>query len=152
MPWKFVPRPFAETDEALKNPARYRTQWMIVRNVVMAKKGMSRRKLKDEMSLVFAHAGHAVFPFRNGGRYLLPDIDDVFGKDPDMRSLSHYLEADDSGLHPRRMSRKPERLRVINLYLKLKYPRFIRHLERRPSVDGPEPRRPLFPGSGRSRS
>ena len=131
MSYPFKRPPYAETDAVLTSSPTYPVQWMIVRNVVMADPEMSRRKLLDDMSLVFFNAGFSRFPFRDGTYYDLPDIiDEVFGNDCDMRAFSYYLQSDESGKHPRRMSRKPERLRVLNLYLKLKYPRFIPQLER----------------------
>ena len=103
---------------------------MIYRNVVMTDPDMSRRKLLDAISIAFARAGDCAFRFRGGRPYAVPDIDAVFGNDCDMRWLSHYLEGDGSGDYPKRMSRKPERLRLLHLYLKLRYPRFIPHLDR----------------------
>ena len=126
---KHTKPPFVERDQDLLSSPLYRIQWMITRNLPMREPKMSRRKLLDEMSKVFSDAGFEVFPYRNGGYYELPDIDDVFGNDDEMRSFSHYLEADESGFCPRRMSRKPERLKLLNLYLKLRYPRLTRYLE-----------------------
>ncbi|MEW8626261.1 MAG: hypothetical protein AB2551_10955 [Candidatus Thiodiazotropha sp.] len=121
---------YVPTDAELLDPPKYRVQWMIARNVVMAAPEMSRRKLLDDMSIIFARNGDKVFRYRNGMPYVLPDIDEIFANDPDMRSLSHYLESDESDYNPRRISRKPERLRIFNLYIKLKHPRFIKHLEK----------------------
>lgn len=122
--------PFAETNDWLLNRSNYCRMWMIFANVVMKEPDMSSRVLPDDMSIVFARVGFATFPFRDGGIYKLPDdIDFVLaGNDPEFRSLRHYLEFTHDG-EPKRVSRKPERLRLLNLYAKLKYPRFIRHLE-----------------------
>lgn len=122
--------PFAESDAWLLYPPNYCRMWMIFVNVIMKEPDMSSRTLPDDMSIIFARAGFATFPFRDGSIYILPeDIDYVLaGNDPEFRSLRHYLESTPDG-GPNRFSRKPQRLRLLNLYAKLKCPRFVRHLE-----------------------
>lgn len=91
---------------------------------------MSRRKVLDEISIAFANCQHLNIRHSNGMPYETPYIDDIFSHDDEMRWLSYYLESNKSGSCPRRVSRKPERLRVLNLFIKIRYPRFIHHLEK----------------------
>lgn len=125
--------PFAESNAWLLDRPNYIRMWMIFHNVVMQEPGMSSRKLPEEMTITFARAGIEYFPFRDNGYFWLPDdLDYVLAaNDPDFRSLRHYLEcAPGADAAPRRLSRRPDRLRVLNLYLKLRYgDRFLRHLE-----------------------
>lgn len=108
----------------LRSDVLYFRQWIICRNIPI-----SRRDWPDEMSLAFVRCYDTVFQFKNGVIYELPYIDDIFTDAEDMRWWSLYLESDDSGLTPQRMSTKIERLRLINLFLKVRYPRLGKHLE-----------------------
>ena len=120
------------TDAELKNEHKYRQQWIVLRNVMTKNPAekISRRKLLDEMSLAFANHYHLYdIQHINGATFELPlCLDEVFGNDADMRWLSDYLAHDNSGLSPRRMSKKIMRLRIIYLFLKIKFPRASRRL------------------------
>lgn len=111
-----------EDAATLRSPSLYWNQWMIARN---ARDIGSRRMWLDEMSLEFAnHSGRSLC-FRDGQMYQLPDLDQAFGDDEDMRWLSLYIACDSSNLMPRHFSNKIERLRLINLFLKLRYPQCV---------------------------
>ena len=115
---------FVENDPQLK--ACYQNQWFITRNV---RDIGSRRAWLDEMSLTFLDCPEFGFAYRDGTVYQLPDLDAVFGDDEDMRWLSLYIECDGSNLYPRRISHRVERLRILNLFLKLRYPKLRPLLE-----------------------
>ncbi len=110
---------FVESDDALRAPKLYWSQWMVSKNL---RDIASRRTFPTEMSIAFANCTGVVFLYRNGTPYDIPDIDEVFGDDDDFRWLSTYLACDGSGVFPRHISTKKERLRLINLFLKLRYP------------------------------
>lgn len=113
---------YVEDAATLRSPSLYWNQWMIARN---ARDIGSRRMWLDEMSLEFANHGGRSLCFRDGQMYQLPDLDEAFGDDEDMRWLSLYIACDGSNLMPRHFSNKIERLRLINLFLKFRYPQCI---------------------------
>lgn len=112
--------------EEVLTPVTYRRTWIIWRNVIMPH--TSSRKVLDDMSVTFANCRDVELQNYDGTPYELPDLDEVFGNDCEMRSFRHFLEADSSGWRPRRISRKPERLRVLIAYIKVKHPRFSKYL------------------------
>ncbi|MES2662123.1 MAG: hypothetical protein V4629_02350 [Pseudomonadota bacterium] len=89
------------------------------------KKNVSRRKLLDLLSIVFSKGRK--FINANESIYELPDLDEAFGNDPDMRSVSHYIEADKTGFFPKRISRKVERLRILTLFVEIEFPHVAKH-------------------------
>ncbi len=115
---------YIESDVTLK--LIYWQQWMITRNV---RDIGSRRDWLDEMSLTFLDCPEFGVEYRDGTAYELPDLDEAFGDDEDMRWLSLYNECDGTNIYPRRQSNKLERLRLINLFLKLRYPKLRPFLE-----------------------
>ncbi len=123
--------PYAETDEYLLDPLNYQRLWMVISNVIMAEADMSRYTMPDDMSLVFCRTGFVSFPFRMGELFALPDIDPIIlDKKDSTRWFSHYLEAFESRNIPRRVSRRPDRLRLLSLWAKCRHPRLIPALER----------------------
>lgn len=99
----------------------YRRLWLAVRNV-----DIPRRDWLDELADTFRdYNGVILTP--NGQRYTLPFIDDVFGDDTDMRWLGYYLTADATGLYPRVRTRKIERLQILDLYFRIKWPEIAKH-------------------------
>lgn len=113
-----------EYSKNLLDERLYFIQWMIARNL---RDIPSRRAWLDEMSLEFANKGDIDFRYKDGSPYILPDLDYAFGEDDDMRWLSSYISCDGSNVSPRHKSNKIERLRIINIFLKLRYPQ-CRHL------------------------
>ena len=109
----------AEFDDVLRDKSLYVSQWLIARNV---RDIGSRRDWPTQMSLVFVRHRHVGLCYRDGSPYELPDIDEVFGDSPDFKWFSDYLLCDGSNVYPRHVSTKTERLRLINLFLKLRYP------------------------------
>ena len=99
----------------------YRRLWLAVRNVDIA-----RRDWLDELADTFRdYPGVILTPC--GQYYDLPFIDDIFGDDIDMRWLGYYLCADDSGSGPRVRTRQTERLQILDLYFRIKWPEIARH-------------------------
>lgn len=85
--------------------------------------GLSRRKFADELALViYGFEGDIVSA--NGSRFEINDtlIDDVFGDDQDFRWISDFLKW---AAHPPRQRPQENilpRLRVIDLYFRIKHP------------------------------
>lgn len=109
------------TRAELKNEHYYRRLWLAARNI-----SLSRRRWLDELAAcVYDFRGSIIHP--SGDPYIIPDIDTLFGNDPDMRWLSYFLGTDTSGFSPRAMSRKFERVQFIDLYFKIKHPNIAAH-------------------------
>ncbi len=60
--------------------------------------------------------------YAEGVPYQIPLVDHVFGECCDMRWMSDYLKADPSKTKPLSRSRKFERLRLLDLYVRLYQP------------------------------
>jgi hypothetical protein len=81
----------------------------------------SRRKLIDEMSdVLYGFEGKLVWP--DGSAYDLPDIDDAFGGDGSFRWLSDFIRFAERPPHQIPQRRIIERLRLIDLYFRIKHP------------------------------
>lgn len=81
----------------------------------------SRRKLIDEISdVLYGFEGKFVWP--EGTPFELPEIDDAFGGDGSFRWLSDLIRLAEASprQHPQR--RVLERLRLIDLYFRIKHP------------------------------
>lgn len=106
--------------EELYKESYYRRLWTVARNIKL-----SRREWLDEISLaIFKFQGQILYP--NGTPYEVPDLDEAFGDDPDARWLSYYFKADQTGFEPRAFSRKYLRVQLIDLYVKIKYPKMAK--------------------------
>jgi hypothetical protein len=57
-----------------------------------------------------------------GNPFTIPDIDEAFGDDPDMRWMSYYLKDDGTGTEPLHHVRSINRLQLIHLYLEIEHP------------------------------
>lgn len=102
--------------DVLRSPIYYRSLWLAVRNI-----DIPRRDWLEELANTFRDfEGDIQHP--NTAPYHLPLIDDVFGDDLDMRWMGYYLRADKSGEFPQSKSRKIERLQILDLYFRIKYP------------------------------
>ena len=117
------------TEDELFDPVIYRRLWMIYRNVIMCR--ISRRNLLDVISLAFIHSPTIYLCYRDGTPFRFDDVDEIFGDDPDMRWISVFLEANSCYSGPKRHSRMRMRLIILFLFVKIKYPRFTRYLEKR---------------------
>ena len=112
----FTDKPFIfiESDEVLLSDNHYYNLWRLLNDLIDLP---PRREMPNDMTLAFMeHYGRLYM--RNGEPYELPDVDDIF-PDAHWRWFSYYLEATEDGLLPRRKSRKVERLRLLNLWLKI---------------------------------
>jgi len=111
---------FVTEAEKFKNPHRKKHLWMATRNMKI-----SRRTWPDEIAdTIYNFDGDIMVG--NGMRWPIPDVDKVLG---DSRWFSYYFEEDDEG-EPRREVRLIERLRLIDLYFKIKYPLIARHFDK----------------------
>jgi len=70
----------------------------------------------DALTMLYDYDGRLYFS--NGKPYRHEEITDIFD-DHDNRWMGLFLEADASGVRPKRFSRKLERLRLIELYTRL---------------------------------
>ncbi|WP_158657796.1 hypothetical protein [Agarilytica rhodophyticola] len=112
---------YIATREELSCHCYYLRLWMAVKNI-----NISRRLWLDELADTFRDfPGHVLQ--RNGHPFIIPCLDDVFGNDPDLRWLGYYLREDKTGIHPNSISRKMERLRLLDLYFRIKHPLIARH-------------------------
>ena len=112
------------TRQELQNKHYYNRLWITSRNLKIG-----RRKWLDEISLAFFRYQGTILN-SNGTAFVIPDIDTVFGDDPDMRWLSYYFKADETDKTPRTVSRKFQRVQLIDLYIRIKYPKFAHHIAR----------------------
>lgn len=99
----------------------YRRLWLATRNVNVA-----RRDWLDELADTFRDFPGDIVT-ASGHPYDLPFVDDVFGDDTEMRWMGYYLKSDDSGLFPKTKCRKLERLQLLDLYFRIKYPKIAQH-------------------------
>lgn len=107
------------SDAQLLNPHYRRRLWIALRN-----EGISRRKWPDALAAaIYDFDGAILNP--NGTRWNIPDIDDVMG---DPRWLSALLE--ECNGEPCRDTCKIERLRILDLYFRIKHPNIQRHFGR----------------------
>lgn len=106
------------TKSELLNEHYYRRLWLAARNM-----SIPRRGWLDEIADCFCRFRGTII-YRSGESYQIPFVDDVFGTEnnPDMRWMSYYLRADKSETTPFTISRKIERLRLIDLYFRIEYP------------------------------
>ena len=115
---------YVATTEELRNEHYYRRLWMAVRNI-----SIPRRAWLDELSNTFRDfQGNAIH--RSGLPYALPLVDEVFGDDYDMRWLGYYLQPDSNDNYPKSQSRKMERLRLLDLYFRIRHPEISYHFGR----------------------
>lgn len=114
------------TKEELLNEHYYRRLWLASRNM-----SIPRRGWLDEIADCFCRfRGRIVH--RSGEPYQIPFVDDVFGTEnnTDMRWMSYYLRADESETIPFTVSRKIERLRLIDLYFRIEHEKIAKHFGR----------------------
>ncbi|MER2511212.1 MAG: hypothetical protein ABTQ25_02115 [Nitrosomonas ureae] len=104
----------------LTNPHYSRRLWLAARNM-----HISRRKWPDVIAdAIYNFKGEIMIG--NGMCWPLPYMEDVYGNDS--RWFSYYLEAIDG--EPRRTVRLIERLRLIDIYFRIKYPHIAQHFGR----------------------
>ena len=113
----------ATKTELLSEPY-YRRLRIAARNIAI-----SRRAWLDEIVACFRDY-EGLLQYLSGQPYPIPFVDDVFGDDPDVRWMSDYLATDESGLSPRTIARKMERVQLIDLYFRIGHPLIARHFGR----------------------
>lgn len=111
---------FVATAEQLSTPSYYRRLWLSVRNL-----NICRLHWMDVIADTLRdYDGVICYP--NGAPYEIPDIDEVFGNDPNMRWFGYYVESDVTGRLPATKARKVDRLRLLDLYFKIQFPELAR--------------------------
>lgn len=116
-------RVFLVTDEEL-DTHYYLRLWLAGRNVSCSRRGWLNEiadALRDYDGTIWAADGEA---------FEIPLVDDVFGNDADMRWMSDYLRPCESGDGPLRISARPMRVKLIDLYFRIKHPNIARHFKR----------------------
>lgn len=112
---------FLVTPEELNDQHYRRRLWMAARNIKI-----SRRSWLDELTDTFRDFDGTIL-YRSNVPYKMPDIDEVFGHDPSMRWLGYVLTPTASNEAPFMRTRKVERLRVLDLYFRIKHPQIARN-------------------------
>ena len=102
----------------------YKRLWLAVRNL-----NIPRRNWLDELADTFRDFDGQILT-ANNRIYELPLIDELFGDDFEMRWMGYYMRADITGNYPRSKSRKIERLQILDLYFRIKYPNIAQHFSR----------------------
>jgi len=101
----------------LNDPVYQKRLWIAARNMLI-----SRRRWADAIAdALYNFNGIILLP--SGLRWPIPDVDKVLG---DPRWFSYYFEANEIG-EPRRGVLMLERLRLIDLFFKIKYPDIAKH-------------------------
>ena len=104
------------TDAELKLDEYYCDVWRATKNIEI-----SRREWLDLLADCFcAFSGDIRWP--SGDTYEIPMIDETFGDDPDCRWFSYFLKAGEDENLPLSKSRMFERIRLIDLFFKIRYP------------------------------
>ena len=109
------------TDAEIRNEHYYRRLWLAVKNLKI-----SRRQWLDELADCFC-AFNGEVRYLSGECFQIPDLDEAFGDDCDMRWLSQYMASTSEGNSPKSKSRKLERLRLLDLYFRIRHPNIARH-------------------------
>lgn len=115
---------YVATQDELLSQSYYSRLWIAIKNIKRP-----RRSWLDELANTFRDFNGRIV-FRNGQPFMIPCLDAAFGNDPDLRWLGYYLRPDKSGRHPKTVSRKLARLRLLDLYCRIKYPLIARHFGR----------------------
>lgn len=87
----------------------------------VARQCIARRQWLDELADTFRDYEGAILVNRNT-LYDLPDLDDAFDDDIEMRWLSEFIRPAPDGKPVRLQSRVIERVRIIDLYFRIRYP------------------------------
>jgi len=111
------------TDAELLSEPYYSRLWISVKNVQI-----SRRNWLEEIADLFRDTDVQI-QLPSGKCYEIPVVDDIFD-DTDMRWFSYYLKDDGTGRNPKSRSRCLERLRLLDLYFRIKYPMIAEHFPR----------------------
>ncbi|CAD84153.1 hypothetical protein [Nitrosomonas europaea] len=111
---------FIVTIGVLNNPVYKKRLWLAARNM-----NISRREWPNVIAdAIYNFDG--IILLSNGIRWPIPDVDKVLG---DPRWFSYYFEEDEKG-DPHRDVIMLERLRLIDLFFKIKHPEIARHFSK----------------------
>tara|TARA_R110002110_G_scaffold60423_7_gene170069 strand:- start:490 stop:876 length:387 start_codon:yes stop_codon:yes gene_type:complete len=117
---------YVANDAELLNRNYYLRLWVFCRSLPF-----SRREILEELTNTFRDADVLYrYLWRSGNPYELPEIEDDVFPDPDMRWYSEFLQSDPTGARPKIRSRMLERLRILDLYARVKHPLVSRHFGR----------------------
>lgn len=116
-------RIYVATRHELRTPSYYNRLWIAARNAAI-----SRRSWLDEIADAIRDFDGSILD-ELGLDYPIPDIDEVFGNDSEMRWFGYYLKENRFG-YPFSTSQKFERLRMVDLYFKIRHPDIARHFGR----------------------
>lgn len=105
-----------EPIETLSKSSYKKRLWLAARNL-----NISRRNWPDVIADALYNFDGEIL-IENGMRWPIPDVDAVLG---DPRWFSYYFEEVDG--EPLREVKLLERLRLIDLYFKIKHPEIARH-------------------------
>jgi len=111
------------TNAELLSEPYYSRLWIAVKNVEI-----SRREWLEELANLFRD-NEVELTYPSGRAFEIPDVDDVF-EDAEMRWLSFYLKDDGSGKKPKAKSRSLDRVRLLDLYFRVKHPSIAAHFGR----------------------
>ncbi len=112
---------YLATPKELLCESYYRRLWIATRNI-----SIPRRDWLDEIADTFRDFEGNVIHC-SGKPFCIPEVDDIFGNDPDMRWLGYYLKPVHNRNIPHSKSRKIERLQLLDLYFRIKHPDIARH-------------------------
>tara|TARA_R110001592_G_scaffold213760_2_gene466570 strand:- start:643 stop:1029 length:387 start_codon:yes stop_codon:yes gene_type:complete len=113
-------------DAELLNRNYYLRLWVFCRNLPF-----NRHDFLEELTNIFRVADSSYrYQWQSGKPYDLPEIEDDVFPDPDMRWYSEFLLSDPTGIRPKIRSRMLERLRILDLYARVKHPLVARHFGR----------------------
>lgn len=115
---------FVAREDQLTNPQYYARLWLAARNVPIA-----RREWLDAIADALRDFDGEIL-YAPGVPYKIPCVDEVFGDDPDMRWMKDFLAASEPEMKPLRFSRKIERLRMIDLYFRVRSSEISTHFKR----------------------
>jgi hypothetical protein len=115
---------FLATDDELSGTHYYLRVWLAARNLPIG-----RRRWLDEIADTFRDYRGIIWA-PDGKVYEVPLVDDIFGDDADMRWMSDYLRPDMTGNAPHQFTLRLDRVRLIDLYFKIRCPEIARHFKR----------------------
>lgn len=116
---------YVATDAEILNEHYYRRLWIAARNI-----NIPRRSWLDEIANCIRDSYDIKILHPSGEPYSIPFVDDVFNDDDDMRWMGEFLRSDPGGEGPRHKSRMTERLKLIDLYFRIKLPNIAWHFGR----------------------
>ena len=115
---------YVATDAEILNEHYYRRLWIAAKNVEV-----SRRDWLDEIADCLRDTCDIEILYSSGKSYPIPYVDDVFD-DGEMRWMGEFLRGRCCGNRPRTTSRKIERVKLIDLYFRIKHPTIAQHFGR----------------------